>query len=215
MPNDKVTSGIYNRAASKGFVPGREKLSPDNDMTNFDKEFILERANHESQILDLGSGSGLIVNKIEPYVGKIVCVELFEEFSKFIKKSSKVEVINTNLLDFKIDQQFDMVTAFGVMHHFDEDEAAEIYKNCFSMLKEGGAFIVKNQFGISEKVIVDGFSKALGEDYYGNYRLTIEEVQMLKQVGFDKVERHDIYPAEYNRGDNTHFYALVAHKRMR
>ena len=212
MPNDKVTNGIYASVANKGFAPGHEKLSSDNDMTDLDKDFILERVSRESQILDLGSGSGLIVNKIESYVSKIVCVELFEEFSKFIKKSNKIKVINANLLDFKIDRQFDIVTAFGVMHHFDEGEVAKIYKKCLSMVKDGGVLVVKNQFGVNEKVVVDGFSKDLGEDYYANYRQVDEEVLLLEEIGFNKIEKHDIYPTEYNRWDNTHFYALVAHK---
>jgi cyclopropane fatty-acyl-phospholipid synthase-like methyltransferase len=211
MSNNKITNNVFGTVADKILKSGAEKGGGKNDFTNFDKDFILKHTNADSQILDLGSGSGLIINKIEPYVRSITCVELFPEFSKFIKQSDKIEVITANLLNFKINKQFDVVTSFGVMHYFDENEVHKIYESCLAMTKKDGVFIVKNQFGIEQKVVFDGFSKELERYYHAFYRQVDDEVRLLEQVGFKVVEKFDIYPPRCNRWDNTHFYALVAH----
>ena len=60
------------------------------------------------------------------------------------------------------------------------------------------------------EVLVDNFSEELQKNYYANYRQVDSEISLLKDAGFNKVEKHDIYPPRCNKWDNTHYYALVA-----
>lgn len=188
------------------------KISKVNDYTSTDAQFILKYANKSSEILDLGSGTGLIVNKIFNSVKSIDCVEPFKEFSNHIVSIQNVKINNINLLDFDTDRKYDLITIFGLIQYFNLEETKQIYNNCLKWLKEGGKIIIKNQFGIYEDVLVEGYSEEQKTDYFSQYRHIVKEKDLLKNIGFKNIEVTDIYPPEANRWDNTHFYAIVAEK---
>lgn len=188
------------------------KFNSANDHSHMDADFILQFAHASSSILDLGSGTGGIVNKIYDKVGGIVCVDAFAEFTKHIVSAANVQIKNATIADFECDTKFDLITMFGIMHYFSGSEANDIYRKYFRCLKDGGRMIVKNQFGVNEDVDVDGYSEEMQCNYYSQYRHLPKECAMLEQVGFRHVAAHDIYPAHCNRWNNTHFYAIVAQK---
>ncbi|MEK9572160.1 MAG: methyltransferase domain-containing protein, partial [Paracoccaceae bacterium] len=164
----------------------------------------------KSSLLDLGSGTGLIVNELTNDFEHITAVELFKEFSDYIK-GKNIEIYNENLIDFYVNSKFGIATMFGTAHYFNDGESLEIYKNIFNMLDDDGIFILKNQFGL-EKTKTVNESVALGNKYFAQYRHIDYEVKRLEAVGFRNIQVHDIYPAEANRWDDTHFYALVCEK---
>ena len=186
------------------------KLAANTDFSELDSKFILKYANEQSHILDLGSGSGLIVNKIYPYVQKIVCVDFYKEFTQFIAKDIKIQIINENLFSFDTRERFDIISAFGVMHYVNEAEAQDLYAKYAKFLKPQGIFIIKNQFGITHNVDVSGYSQEQRREYYSQYRWIEREKEILVSLGFEIIEVCDIYPKEANRWKNTHFYAIVA-----
>lgn len=180
------------------------------DFSHLDAEFILKFAGENSNILDLASGSGLIINKMHQKVKSITAVEAFSAFSKFIKKADNIFVINADIRDFDTDKQFDLITVFGLVQYFNESEIREIYKKYKKYLAKNGKIIIKNQFGVKENVTIEGFSEELQTNYYSNYRQIEREVQILEQAGYKNAEVFDIYPPECSRWENTHFYAIVA-----
>jgi predicted TPR repeat methyltransferase len=188
------------------------KLSSHRDSISYDASFIMTYASKETELLDLGSGTGLIINKIFDKVAHITAVEPFSGFTKYIVKSENIEIFNQTLCEFEPRRQYDLITVFGVMHYFNEDESNTIYKKYFPFLKENGKLIVKNQFGINEDVIIDGYSEEQKRNYFAHYRYIRKEVKMLEHTGYKNIEVIDIYPPECNRWDNTHFYAIVAGK---
>lgn len=192
--------------------PNCVKLAHNTDYTDIDAEFILKYANLDSNILDIGTGTGLIINKIYDKVSSIDCLEPFEDFSKYIIKNDNINVINKSIFEYNTDKTFDIITIFGSMHYFSREEAEKIYSLSYSLLKTSGKLIIKNQFGVSEDVTVQGYSHEQKADYYAQYRHLDKEVELLKSLGFKNVETDDIYPPEANRWDNTHFYAIVAEK---
>ena len=113
---------------------------------------------------------------------------------------------------FNSNKRYDVVTGFGILHYFDKQEAVKIYENSLSMIKENGLMIIKNQFGVDIDVTVDGFSNNIGRNYYSNYRQVNDEINLLKDIGFNIVEKHNIYPSELNKWYNTHYFALVCRK---
>ena len=189
------------------------KISKVNDYTSTDAQFILKYANKNSEILDLGSGTGLIVNKIFNCVKSIDCVEPFKAFSDHIIKNKNVSVNNINLLEFKTDKKYDLISIFGLIQYFNLEETKEIYNNCLKWLKKGGKIIIKNQFGIYDDVLVEGYSEEQKTDYFSQYRHIKKEIELLKNIGFKNIETFDIYPPEANRWNNTHFYAIVGEKQ--
>jgi len=214
MKNSEALKFFHHMATAKECNPQSVKLAHNTDYTSIDATFILQYADKNSSVLDIGSGTGLTINKIYDKVQTIECVEPFKRFTDFITNSDNVIIHNCNVYDYETTKVFDVVTLFGVMHYFSEDEVIKVYKKCYGLLKKGGIIIVKNQFGIHETVEVSGYSEENKTNYYSSYRKLDEEMDILKNIGFENIEVHDIYPPEANRWDNTHFYAIVGRKPL-
>ncbi|MDR2980583.1 MAG: class I SAM-dependent methyltransferase [Bacteroidales bacterium] len=188
------------------------KLGANSNFTNFDAEFILKHVGEDATLLDLGSGTGLIINKIYNSLNHVVALEPFEGFTKFIVKNDNIEVVHNDILTYNPKKQFDLITLFGLMHYFNEAEAIKVYEKYHLFLSPKGKMIIKNQFGLYEDVCVEGYSEEQKCNYYAHYRYIENEKKILKGVGFGNIGVFDIYPPECNRWDNTHFYAIVAEK---
>jgi len=178
------------------------------DFTKYDVGFLKEFSDRNKILLDLGSGTGLTINNLIEDFKKIIAVEKYKEFSKFIDK--RIKVIECDIKNFSFDLEFDIVTLFGVMNYFSYNEATKIYSEIYNSLN--GLMIIKNQFGLREDIIVDGYSNELQSNYFSEYRYIKKEINLLKNIGFRIDSIVDIYPNEYNRWDNTHFYAIVCSK---
>ncbi len=189
---------------------GVEKYGQDNSA--IDAEFIKDYLKPTTILLDIGSGTGLIVNKIQTLVSSITVVEPFKEFSQYIDQKPHIAIVNRSAFEFETATHYDVLTLFGVMHYLNAAEALELYKKCYSWTKPGGTIIVKNQFGVKEDVVVAGYSDNLKTNYYAHYRHIQGEINTLKEIGFKNIQHFDIYPPECNKWDNTHFYAIVANR---
>ena len=214
--NEKALGFFKN--LTKHAKPETVKLAHNTDYTDLDAKFILKYATKESEILDLGTGTGLIVNKLYSFVGHIVCVESFKEFTQFIVDSKNVTIVNQDLFAFETSRKFDIITAFGIMQYMNEQESFKLYSKYKEFLKPNGIFIIKNQFGIHETVNVAGYSEEQKQDYYSQYRHIDKEKETLMQLGFELVEIYDIYPKEANRwaaGGGAERYILLCPCRLR
>lgn len=186
------------------------KMANNTDFTHIDAQFIQRYADKNTEILDLGSGTGLIVNKIYDKVKSIDCVEPFKEFSDHIIRNKNVNVINSDIVKLDIHKKYDLVCLFGVIQYFNEEESIKIYKKCLTWMNPNSKIIIKNQFGINEDVTVAGYSEEQKNDYFAQYRHIDKEIEILKNIGYKNIDVVDIYPLEANRWKNTHFYAIVA-----
>ena len=213
MTNKKVID-YYNKMAEKISNP-KETRNKAKDFSMYDIAFMKKYASSKKTLLDLGSGTGLLINYLIDDFAKIIAVEKYSKFSDFITKCSKIQILNQDLLELNIENSIaDIVSLFGVMNYFNVKEATIIYKKSFNSLKEDGLLIIKNQMGIYEDVTVNGFSDELQTNYYSNYRYINKEIKLVESLGFTFIQKINIYPKEYNRWENTHFYALVFKKRL-
>lgn len=191
--------------------PDVSKVNAINDFTDIDASFILKFADKNSIIFDIGSGTGMIINKIYDKVKKVIALEPFVGFTKFIAKSDNIEIINKSVFDFDSEEiKVDLITCYGFLQYLNENEAKRFYELYRKYLKSDGKIIVKNQFGVKEDVTVSGFSRELNRNYYSWYRHIDKEVTLLRSCGYKDQKVFDIYPPHCNRWDNTHFYAIVA-----
>ena len=186
------------------------KFNEKNDHSDLDAEFIRQYVMQDTAVCDFGSGSGLIINRLCHSVKKIVAVEPFKELTDKIHAKDNVFIVNSTIDSFETDELFNMVTCFGVVSYFNADEIISVYKKCYRLLHPKGMLIVKSQFGAKEDVVVSGFSQEIGTNYYSEYRHLTKEKSILLSVGFVDLHVFDIYPPEYNRWNNTHFYAITA-----
>ncbi|WP_144666833.1 class I SAM-dependent methyltransferase [Campylobacter jejuni] len=195
------------------------KINPSNDFSDMDAKFIMKYANKESRILDLASGTGIIINKIHEKVKEIVAIEKIKKFTKFIEKKDNIKVFHQDIFQFETIEKFDLVLMFGILHYLNEDESIFLLKKYKNYLKQkDGILIIKQQFGVYDDVAVSSFINQNNTDcaqlenvaYVSQYRFLDKEMDTLRKIGFKIIEVVDIYPPECNRWDNTHFYAIVA-----
>lgn len=179
------------------------------DFSKFDIALVKRFADNNKSLLDLGSGTGLLINNLLNDFSRIVAVEKYSNFSAFVKKNSRLSIIEQDLNYFDTHEKFDLITIFGVMNFFSSREAQSIYHRARSWISPGGTMIIKHQMGCTEDINIDGYSEELNTEYYSEYRWFRNEISLIIKAGFKVQEIVDIYPSEFNRWSNTHFYALV------
>lgn len=182
------------------------------DTTDLEISFLQKYIQGNEDVLDIGSGSGLIINKLIPFVKHITAVEKFEGFTKFIVEDPNMLVINSDLIGFKIRKEYDLTLCFGVAQCFEKSVMTEIYKNLYEMTKPGGLLIVRVHCGLSENIVVNGFSEELGTDYFAEYRQVDQEQQLLEEIGFKNIETFDIFPDTLNVWENSRHFFFVCQK---
>lgn len=163
-------------------------------------------------VLDLASGTGLLINKIHNQVAHITAVEPFKEFSQYIIPASNIEIINTTVQNLELTRTFDIITLFELVHYLGYVDANRLYAKCSQWLNPGGMIIIKSHFGIKEDVTVSSWSEELKSDYYSEYRAVDHELVLLKANGICNISVVDIYPPEGNRWTTTHNYALTGYR---
>lgn len=195
--------------------PETVKLSKSNNFSAYDRKFVTPYLRADMDWLDMGAGTGLLINDLHQKVKRIVAVEPFKEFSDLIVKAENICVVNETHAGYVQkypNERFDLITCFGVIQYLNSKEALDFYKSFYPLLKKNGKIIVKNQFGVQEDVIIDKFSEELQSMYYAEYRAIEHEKELMAAAGFKNFAVVDIYPPECNRWNNTHFYAITAEK---
>jgi len=182
------------------------------DTSDLEIEFLKDHLSQVDEILDVGSGSGLIVNKLIAHVGHITAVEKYEGFSKFIEDHPNLLVINSDLLHFKMRKQFDAVLSFGVSQCFNTEDAAKIYQKLYAMTKPKGKLIVRTHCGLEADKVINGFSEELGTEYFAEYRLVSNEIKLMETAGFRFLNQYDIFPDELNVWRDTRHFIFICEK---
>ena len=180
------------------------------DTSLLDEAYLLKILDKNKKILDLGSGTGLLVNKLLKQGFYIDAVEYYVEFAKFIDSNIRVHL--GDISNYEPEQKYDYITAFGIFNFFSSEEIVDIYKKVYSWISPDGMLVIKQQMGLGHDVLVDGFSSELGVEYYSTYRNVDHELKLLTEVGFKIIGVDDIYPDEFNRWPNTRFYAIKARR---
>lgn len=202
-------ANTYWENLSKRITDPSETKNKRPDTSDLEIEFLRPFVKADSQVLDIGSGTGLITNKLLPYVGHIVAVEKFEGFSKHTVEDEKLLLINADLIGFKMRKQFDAVLCTGVAQCFPKQDMIGIYENMFEMLKRGGQLLLRTHCGLEEDVLINKFSEELSTEYFAEYRQKEKELDLLRSIGFVDIEVHDIFPDTLNTWSNTrHFYFI-------
>lgn len=107
-------------------------------------------------VLEIGPGSGEIVEEFEKKGNRTIAVELSIEISKIVKdKSPQTIVINSNILEVNfLFNQFDIIYAGALIHLFDENDASILLKKISKWLKKDGVLFINTT---KSKVTEEGF----------------------------------------------------------
>lgn len=182
------------------------------DTSDLEVDFISKYLRPSDELLDIGSGSGLITNKLIDKVKHITAVEKFEGFTKFIIDHPNMLVINADILGFKIRKTYDVILCLGVAQCINLEDATNMYKSLYEMTKKGGTLIVRMHCGLEKTKVINGYSEELGTNYFAEYRQVDEEVELLKSIGYDSVEKYDILPDTLNVWEDTRHFIFVCKK---
>ncbi len=92
------------------------------------------------QIMDFGSGTGLLLEKIAPKVKKITAVDISTSMNQQLasKKDSlqcDLEIIEMDLSTTELNRTFDGIISSMTLHHIDDTDA--IFSKFYSLLNEG------------------------------------------------------------------------------
>lgn len=146
------------------------------------KNIKLDRNMH---LIDFGSGTGLLLERIAPFVRKITAIDISTSMNDQLDKkrgslSCELDILEIDLASVDITATFDGVISSMTMHHVKDIEA--MFVKFYSLLNNGGII------AISDLDKEDGsfHTEDTGVYHFGFEREMI--VNAAKQAGFQEVK---------------------------
>lgn len=104
-----------------------------------EKELSFKKDFH---IMDFGSGTGLLLERIAPFVGKITAVDVSASMIEMLSEKApridcELDIRQVDLLEESLDMHFDGIISSMTMHHIKDTK--KILQNLYSLLKEDAA----------------------------------------------------------------------------
>jgi len=136
----KANISLHSRLAND-YNSGEPHFRPENvEKVEGILKQIIQRAN-ASKMLDLGCGTGFLINIAKKYLDEIHGVDVTPAMLEKIDTSGKAKIIihNHDTGSFPVKEgEFDMVTAYSFLHHLYEIKPT--LKTAYKGLKSGGEF---------------------------------------------------------------------------
>lgn len=125
----------------------KEKARTDN-VSNI-ANLILKEISYrkDMSIMDFGSGTGLLLSKIAPYVGKITAVDISKSMNGTLESKREtidcdLEIKQLDLTTEPMNQQFDGIISSMTMHHV--EDIPGIFKTFYGLLNENGTIALSD-----------------------------------------------------------------------
>ena len=101
----------------------------------------------DMNLMDFGSGTGLLLEKIAPMVGSITAVDISTSMNQQLenKRASidcELEIIEVDLTQSELNRKFDGIISSMTMHHV--DDIAAMFEKFHSMLHPGGFIAISD-----------------------------------------------------------------------
>lgn len=93
------------------------------------------------ELMDFGSGTGLLLEQIAPYVGKITAVDVSPAMTaqlreKLARLACPIEILQLDLESAPLDRKFDGIISSMTLHHV--KDVPRIFATFYELLREGG-----------------------------------------------------------------------------
>ncbi len=97
--------------------------------------------NNCMDIMDFGSGTGLLLEKIAPFVDKITAVDISASMNKKLNEKKnllkcELEILEIDITKTKLDKKFDGIISSMTIHHV--EDVPMLLKDFYEMLNENG-----------------------------------------------------------------------------
>ncbi|WP_291122430.1 class I SAM-dependent methyltransferase, partial [Flavobacterium sp. UBA6046] len=95
----------------------------------------------EMGIMDFGSGTGLLLSEIAPYVGEITAVDISSSMIEVLQSKRnaidcQLQIVQMDLTTATLDRKFDAIISSMTIHHIKDTLA--LFKKFHSLLKDNG-----------------------------------------------------------------------------
>jgi len=140
-----------------------------------------------SSIADFGSGTGLLLERLAPYVKKITAIDISKSMNEVLRQKSlpcQLEIKQIDLTKQDINQKFDAIVSSMTIHHIKDVEA--LFKKFYNMLKDNGSI------AIADLDKEDGTFHSIdtGVEHFGFDR--DEFINYAKKAGFRDIKIYDV-----------------------
>ncbi len=101
--------------------------------------------NKNMHIMDFGSGTGLLLERMAPFVKKITAVDVSDAMCKQLNEKIKnldceVEILQLDLTKTKLDIKFDGIISSLTMHHIEDIQS--MFNDFYAMLNDNGIIAI-------------------------------------------------------------------------
>ncbi len=98
------------------------------------------------QIMDFGSGTGLLLEKVAPLVKKVTAIDMSPSMNKKLNEKRdalkcELEILEIDLTKTKLDKSFDAIISSMTLHHI--ENIKNILTDFYNMLDSGGTIAHK------------------------------------------------------------------------
>ena len=173
----------YFQNKSKNYEKDRNRVDNVENIANAIKRNIeFKKSMH---IMDFGSGTGLLLEKIAPLVGKITAVDISKSMNSELASKSgtigcELEILEMDLEESKPGVTFDGIISSMTMHHIKDIGA--MFHNFYEMLNENGFIAIAD---------LDSEDGSFHTEDTGVYHFGFERKEFLnsaKSAGFKELE---------------------------
>lgn len=103
--------------------------------------------NRTMHIMDFGSGTGLLLERVAPFVKKITAVDVSESMCNQLGEKIKdlaceVEILQMDLTKTKLNKKFDAIVSSMTMHHIKDIQA--MFNDFYNMLNDNGTIAISD-----------------------------------------------------------------------
>ncbi len=153
-----------------------------NEKETLKNELSILLKNHKfDSLLDIGCGTGAIIEQIIPNFKKISLLDIEDRLKDDIKNNPKVEFIQKDFLQFETDKKFDVILAAYVLWEIPYKEWDAFFENTQNLLQPNGIM-----------VIIDEYSENKYDNPFFNFNTNIQPYndypglsEFLSKKGFD------------------------------
>jgi cyclopropane fatty-acyl-phospholipid synthase-like methyltransferase len=103
--------------------------------------------NRSMHIMDFGSGTGLLLERIAPHVGKMTAVDVSKSMNRQLQEKRdrlpcELEILEVDLAQTNIPLQVDGIISSMTMHHI--EDVGAMFKKFYAMVKGGGFIAISD-----------------------------------------------------------------------
>ena len=135
----------------------------------------------DMSIMDFGSGTGLLLSKVAPYVKEITAIDISKSMNEVLKNKKdsidcKLEIVEMDLTKEDLNKKFDGIISSMTIHHI--NDTLSLFQKFYNMLHSNGTI------ALSDLDKEDGtfHDTDTGVFHYGFNRK--EFISLAKSVGF-------------------------------